>query len=74
MKEFYENSQQPEKAVLVCVDFDQYDPDSSLDELEELSATAGVEVVGRVIQKRPACDSATVIGSGRLEISGLADC
>ncbi len=67
MKEFYENSQQPEKAVLVCVDFDQYDPDSSLDELEELAKTAGAEVVARMIQKRDKPDNATYIGSGKLE-------
>lgn len=67
MKEFYENSQQPEKAVLVCVDFDQYDPDSSLDELEELAKTAGAEVVARMTQKRDKPDNATYIGSGKLE-------
>ena len=67
MKEFYENSQQPEKAVLVCVDFDQYDPDSSLDELEELAKTAGAEVVARMIQKRDKPDNATYLGSGKLE-------
>ncbi len=67
MKEFYENSQQPEKAVLVCVDFEQYDPDSSLDELEELAKTAGAEVVARMIQKRDKPDNATYIGSGKLE-------
>ncbi len=55
------------RAVLVSADTGDFDAERSLDELEELSATAGVEVVGRVIQKRPACDSATVIGSGRLE-------
>ncbi len=67
MKEFYENSQQPEKAVLVCVDFDQYDPDSSLDELEELAKTAGAEVVARMTQKRDKPDNATYLGSGKLE-------
>ena len=55
------------RAVLVSADTGEFDAERSLDELEELSSTAGVEVVGRVIQKRPACDSATVIGSGRLE-------
>ena len=55
------------RAVLGSADTGEFDAERSLDELEELSATAGVEVVGRVIQKRPACDSATVIGSGRLE-------
>ena len=56
-----------EKAVLVCVDCGMYDPDSSLDELEELAKTAGAEVVARVIQKREKPDIATYIGAGRLD-------
>ncbi len=67
MKEFYENSQQPETAVLVCVDFDRYDPESSLDELEELAKTAGAQVIARMTQKRDKPDNATYIGSGKLE-------
>lgn len=55
------------RAALVAADTGEYDAERSLDELEELADTAGVEVAARVIQKRPACDSATVIGSGRLE-------
>ncbi len=67
MKEFFENSQQPETAVLVCVDLDLYDPESSLDELEELAKTAGAQVIARMIQKRDKPDNATYIGSGKLE-------
>ncbi len=67
MKEFFENTQQPERAVLVCVDFGLYDPDQSLDELEELANTAGAEVIGRMIQNRDKPDNATFIGSGKLE-------
>ncbi len=55
------------RAVLVSTDTGEFDAERSLDELEELSRTAGVEVAARVTQKRPAQDSATVIGSGRLE-------
>lgn len=55
------------RAVLVSADTGEFDAERSLDELEELSRTAGVEVAARVTQKRPAQDSATVIGSGRLE-------
>lgn len=55
------------RAVLVSADTGEFDAERSLDELEELSKTAGVEVAARVTQKRPAQDSATVIGSGRLE-------
>lgn len=55
------------RAVLVTADTGEFDAEQYLDELEELSDTAGVEIAARVIQKRPAQDSATVIGSGRLE-------
>lgn len=55
------------RAVLVSADTGELDAERSLDELEELADTAGVEVAARVTQKRPAQDSATVIGSGRLE-------
>lgn len=68
--EFYENKQEPEKAVLIAVDTGEYDCDISLDELEELAETAGAEVVGRVSQKRDKPDSGTFLGSGRLEELG----
>ena len=67
--EFYENKQEPEKAVLIAVDTGEYDCDISLDELEELAETAGAEVVGRMSQKRDKPDSGTFLGSGRREIS-----
>ncbi len=68
--EFYENKQEPEKAVLIAVDTGEYDCDISLDELEELAETAGAEVVGRMSQKRVKPDSGTFLGSGRLEELG----
>lgn len=68
--EFYENKQEPEKAVLIAVDTGEYDCDISLDELGELAETAGAEVVGRMSQKRDKPDSGTFLGSGRLEELG----
>ena len=68
--EFYENKQEPEKAVLIAVDTGEYDCDISLDELEELAETAGAEVVGRMSQKRDKPDRGTFLGSGRLEELG----
>ena len=68
--EFYENKQEPEKAVLIAVDTGEYDCDISLDELEELAESAGAEVVGRMSQKRDKPDSGTFLGSGRLEELG----
>lgn len=56
-----------EKAVLITADIGEYDPDTSLDELSELAKTAGAEELARVIQKRDAYDSATVVGEGKLE-------
>ena len=41
--------------------------EKSLDELEELSATAGVMVVGKILQKKQSIDPATFIGGGKLE-------
>ena len=62
----YENEIKPQTAVLVAVDTGEYDIDVSLDELEELAATAGAQVIGRMVQKRTDMDVATCIGSGRL--------
>lgn len=41
--------------------------EKSLDELNELAVTAGVNVVGKMLQKRPSIDPATYVGSGKLE-------
>lgn len=62
-----EFEEKQEKAVLVCVDMGLYDAESSLDELEELTKTAGAEVVARVTQKRDKPDTAYYIGTGRLD-------
>lgn len=56
-----------EKAVLIAADIGEYDPESSLDELSELAATAGAETLARVVQKREAFEAATVVGEGKLE-------
>jgi len=59
-----------ERIILVGVVFPGNDPDhieASLDELEALVNTAGADVVDRVVQRRPAPDSATFLGSGKVE-------
>ena len=63
----YENEERVEQVVLICVDIGDYDAERSLDELQELAASAGAQVVSRVIQKKDSYDSATVLGSGRLQ-------
>ena len=66
--------QEQQRAILVGVDTGEYDAAVSLDELGELATTAGAEVLGKVIQKRPAVDKATCVGSGMLaEIGDMAE-
>ena len=65
----YENKfdEIPVKAVLASVDTGEFDAETSMKELSELAQTANAEVVGKVIQKKNEYDSATCMGSGRLE-------
>ncbi|MDE7294135.1 MAG: GTPase HflX [Oscillospiraceae bacterium] len=58
--------EEPVKVILVTADTGEFDAEISVKELEELARTARAVTVGVVIQKRPAPDSATYIGSGRL--------
>ncbi len=67
MPEMTDNTIRPDRVLLAAADLGRYDMQVSLDELEELVQTAGGEVVARVVQKRPAYDSASCIGTGRLE-------
>ena len=55
------------RAILVSADTGEYDCEVSMQELAELAETAGARDVARVIQKREAYNSATVIGEGKLE-------
>ena len=62
------------RAILAGLDTGEYDAETSLAELGELAVTAGAEVICEVLQKRPAPDSATCLGRGRLEeIRDLAE-
>jgi GTP-binding protein HflX len=42
-----------------------YDPEESLEELRELAASAGAQVVGSVLQRSPEADAATLVGRGK---------
>ena len=42
-----------------------YDPEESLEELRELAESAGVHVVGSVLQRLPEADAATLVGRGK---------
>ena len=62
-----------EKVILVGVQTtDSENVTDSLDELEELAATAGAVTVGKVIQNREAVHPGTYIGKGKIEeVRGL---
>ena len=64
--EMYENKREKEKALLVSVDTGEFDAEVSIDELEELTHTAGAEVLGKLIQKRERPEAATFVGAGKL--------
>jgi GTP-binding protein HflX len=58
---------EPERGLLVAVLPQGADGADELAELEELSRTAGVEPVGRVVQHRRLPDARTYVGKGKLE-------
>jgi GTP-binding protein HflX len=72
-------NQGPETCILVGVDLDTrppkhaqgppsaYSPEESLEELKELAASAGAEVLGAVTQSREKYEPATLIGRGKVE-------
>jgi GTPase len=64
-----ERKDRRERAILVGVLLPQgdYNPDDPLDEVRGLVETAGLTVVGSLLQKRPQVDIATYIGSGKVE-------
>ncbi|MBR2914025.1 MAG: GTPase HflX [Oscillospiraceae bacterium] len=55
------------RVILVGIDTGEYDTQQSMEELAELADTAGCEVIATAIQSRPAPESATCIGAGKLE-------
>lgn len=63
----FENEERQERAVLVALDTGEYDADASLLELCELTKTAGADPAFTLLQKRPAPDTATCLGSGMAE-------
>jgi len=68
LSKLYENEQPTmRKAILAAVDTGQYDVDISLAELKELAATADIECLAEIVQKRDNLDRATAIGGGKLQ-------
>ncbi len=64
-----ERSGRQERAILVGVVLPHRDvtPDDPLDELRGLAKTAGLDVVGSMLQRRQKIDIATYIGSGKVD-------
>ncbi len=68
MADLYEIKEKEERFVLVGVaSSDSDDTVRSLDELEELVATAGAIAVGKLIQNRESIHPGTYIGKGKIE-------
>ncbi len=63
----HENSTAPQQVLLVSVDTGEADFEQSLEELRELTATAGGEVIAVMTQKLSNPVAATCVGSGRLQ-------
>jgi GTP-binding protein HflX len=59
-------SQEPERGFVLAVLPQGADPDDELAEVEELARTAGVEPVGRVVQRRARPAQRTYVGKGKL--------
>ena len=74
MAQMYEIKDQEERFVLVGVASSASDDTvESLDELEELAATAGALTVGKIIQNRESVHPGTYIGKGKIdEVKALA--
>ncbi len=74
MAELHEIKEQEERFVLVGVASNvNDDTQQSLDELEELAATAGATTVGKIIQNRETIHPGTYIGKGKIdEVRALA--
>ena len=68
MAEMIDLKETQERVILVGVSTsDHDDTEKSLDELEELAATAGAVTVGRVIQNLDQIHPGTYVGKGKLD-------
>lgn len=67
MAYFYDTEERREQVILVAVDLgDGVDVQASLDELSELSETAGARKAGQLIQNREGIHPGTYVGKGKL--------
>lgn len=64
---FYENTDSPERVLLISVDTGDFNAEESIEELALLVETAGGEAVVTSTQKLPSVNPATYVGSGRIQ-------
>ncbi|MBQ5995351.1 MAG: GTPase HflX [Clostridia bacterium] len=62
----HENTQSPERVMLISVDNGSFSAEESIEELSLLVSTAGGEAELELIQKLPEKNPATYVGSGRI--------
>jgi len=67
LKDLFERPSGGESAILVSVDFGESDYLESLEELRQLSLSAGLAVLGTIEGKRSAPDAKLFIGSGKAD-------
>ncbi|MDR0915026.1 MAG: GTPase HflX, partial [Oscillospiraceae bacterium] len=67
MEQNFENAPKTPLALLIAVATGEYDAESSLSELFELAKSAGAEPVSAITQNLDRPESATYVGSGKLE-------
>ncbi len=67
MKDLFERPRGGDAAIMVSVDFGESDYDESLNELRQLSLSAGLAVRGTIEGKRSTPDAKLFIGSGKAD-------
>ena len=50
--QMYDNTERPQRAILISIDTGDYDAEASLEELKELMKSAGGETIATVSQKK----------------------
>ncbi len=67
MANLYDNEEKIQRALLISIDTGEFDSEQSLNELFELVKSAGAEPFASITQKIEKPNSATCLGTGKLE-------
>ena len=67
MTELYTNETKQQRALLIGLDTGAYDGEQSMAELAELAESAGAVIAGEILQRADKINTATYIGSGKLQ-------